>query len=404
MDHGGSQAYTITPDEGYDIDDVLVDGVSVGAVTSYTFSSVDDVHTIAASYKVKNWTITATAGSGGSISPSGAVSVQHNDDQSFTITPDLDYHVADVLVDGVSVGAVTTYDFTNVTADHTIEASFAIDTFTITASAPAANGSIAPAGATTVNYGGSQAYSITPDLGYHVADVLVDGVSVGAVTTYDFTNVTADHTIEASFAIDTFTVTASVNGGNGSIAPAGATTVNYGGSQAYSITPDLGYHVADVLVDGVSVGAVTTYDFTNVTADHTIEASFAIDTFTITSSAGANGSIAPAGATTVNYGGSQAYSITPDLGYHVADVLVDGVSVGAVTTYDFTNVTADHTIEASFAIDTFTITVQRRRPTAPSPRPGPPPSTTAGPRPTASPPTSATTSPTCWSTGSAWAR
>ena len=148
---------------------------------------------------------------------------------------------------------------------------------------------------------------------------------MGAVTTYDFTSVTADHTISASFAIDTFTITAS-SGPTASVTPAGDTTVNYGGSQSYAITPDLGYHVADVLVDGVSVGAVTTYDFTNVTADHTISATFAIDTFTITASSGANGSVTPAGDTTVNYGGSQSYAITPDLGYHVADVLVDGVS------------------------------------------------------------------------------
>jgi len=75
-----------------------------------------------------------------------------------------------------------------------------------------------------------------------------------------------------------------------------------------------------------------------------------VQSHTITSSAGANGSISPLGATSVNHGGSQAYTITPDLGYHVADVLVDGASVGAVTTYDFTNVTANHTIEASFAL------------------------------------------------------
>ena len=54
--------------------------------------------------------------------------------------------------------------------------------------------------------------------------------------------------------------------------------------------------MADVLVDGVSVGAVTSYTFTNVTANHTIAASFAINTYTITATAGANGTIEPAGA------------------------------------------------------------------------------------------------------------
>jgi hypothetical protein len=72
-------------------------------------------------------TVTASAGSNGSISPVGPVSVNSGANQSFTITPNSNYHVADVLVDGVSVGAVTTYSFTNVTVDHTISASFAVD-------------------------------------------------------------------------------------------------------------------------------------------------------------------------------------------------------------------------------------------------------------------------------------
>src|SRR5207245_2155880 len=134
--------------------------------------------------------------------------------------------------------------------------------------------------------------TITPDAHYHVADVLVDGVSVGALTSYTFSAVAANHTVDASFAIDAYTITASA-GANGSIAPPGVTTVNYGGSQAYTITPDAHYHVADILVDGVSAGAVTSYTFSTVAANHTIDASFAIDTYTITATAGANGAIAP---------------------------------------------------------------------------------------------------------------
>ena len=76
-----------------------------------------------------------------------------------------------------------------------------------------------------------------------------------------------------------------------------------------------------VLVDAASVGAVTTYTFNNVTANHTISASFAINAYTITASAGADGNIDPTGAVTVNYGASQTFTITPNTGYHVADVL-----------------------------------------------------------------------------------
>ncbi len=149
----------------------------------------------------------------------------------------------------------------------------------------------------------------------------------------------------------TYIITASA-GANGSITPSGAVTVNSGASQTFTIAANTGYHVAGVLVDGSSVGAVTSYTFTNVAANHTIAASFAINTYTITASAGANGSITPSGAVTVNSGANQSFSIAANTGYHVAGVLVDGSSAGAVTSYTFTNVTANHTIAASFAINT----------------------------------------------------
>ena len=354
VNHGASQAFTITPDTNYHVADVVVDGSSVGAVTSYNFDNVIADHTVSATFAINTHTITATAGPNGSITPSGAVSVNHGANQTFAITPDTGYHVADVLVDGSSVGAVTSYSFDNVTADHTISATFAINTYTIMASA-GAYGTISPSGAVSVNHGGSQSFSITPNAGYHVLDLVVDGVPVGAMTSYDFTNVTAPHTIYATLAINMYTVTATA-GSSGSITPSGAVSVNHGTNQTFAITPDTGYHVADVAVDGSSVGAVTSYTFTSVTADHTISATFVINTYTINASAGVNGTISPSGAVSVNHGASQGYTITPDANYHVVDVLVDGASVGAVTSYNFTNVTAPHTISVTFAINTYTIT------------------------------------------------
>ena len=72
----------------------------------------------------------------------------------------------------------------------------------------------------------------------------------------------------------------------------------------------------------------------------------------ITSTAGAGGTIAPLGNQTVPINGSQNYTITPNNGYSILDVKVDNVSVGAVSSYTFTDVTANHTIDATFAANT----------------------------------------------------
>jgi len=74
--------------------------------------------------EIPDHTITASAGPGGSISPSGLVSVNDGANQSFQIIPDFGYIIIDVKVDGASVGKVSSYTFSNVSSDHTIEAIF----------------------------------------------------------------------------------------------------------------------------------------------------------------------------------------------------------------------------------------------------------------------------------------
>jgi alpha-N-arabinofuranosidase len=141
-------------------------------------------------------------------------------------------------------------------------------------------------------------------------------------------------------------------GANGSVDPAGERSVVEGGGQTYSIMPDPGYIIEDVLVDSVSVGAVSSYSFTDVTTNHTLSASFIEDPdavyYSLTAVAGANGSINPAGEVSVLEGFGQTFSITADSGYAIQDVQVDGISVGAVSSYSFTDVTTNHTLSASF--------------------------------------------------------
>jgi len=81
--------------------------------------------TVTATFAVNTtYSITATAGTGGTISPSGLLAVSGGTGKTFTIAPNTGYTISGVKVDGVSVGAVTTYTFSNVTANHTIAATF----------------------------------------------------------------------------------------------------------------------------------------------------------------------------------------------------------------------------------------------------------------------------------------
>ena len=317
--------------------------LDVGKVTSYSLTSLNDATTYyfavtaydtagntsgysnqatftTATLPPPNplYTLTASAGSGGTITPSGALVVSQGANQTYSITPGTGYKVAGVTVDGASVGAVSSYTFSNVAANHTIAASFAASTtnnYTVTASA-GTGGSISPTGATSVASGASQAYTVSPSTGYYTVSVTVDGTVVATnqgFYNYTFSNVAANHTISATFALAMYHVVASVGTG-GSITPAGTTAVSYGASSTYTITPSTGYKVASVTVDGASVGAVTSYTFSSVAANHTIAATFTTGSSTVFA---------------VNSAGAQYKSVAGDT--YLADTKFTGGSTNSTT-------------------------------------------------------------------------
>ena len=106
-----------------------LDGENNMTVTIHTGSTGNRTYTAhwrynGSGHSYSYYTIKATAGAGGSISPSGNVSVREGRDQTFTITPDKGYAVANVKIDGKSIGAVKSYTFENVRRTHTIEVIF----------------------------------------------------------------------------------------------------------------------------------------------------------------------------------------------------------------------------------------------------------------------------------------
>lgn len=163
-------------------------------------------------------------------------------------------------------------------------------------------------------------------------------------------NVTENMSYTAEFAINTYTITIAA-GENGEITPASEQTVAYGSNATFTITPNAGFFIASVLVDNVSVGLPTSYTFNNISENHTISATFSNvspTTHAITATAGQNGSISPSGVVPVVENGDITFAISATNGYSIKDVLVDGVSVGNVSSYTIENATAAHTIVAEF--------------------------------------------------------
>ncbi len=230
------------------------------------------------------------------------------------------------------------------------------------------NGTISPAlpvGVPTADPPTDVTFTFTPDPGYHVDSIVIDGgMPMAAAPSHTFTAVAADHTIHGNFAINEYPITASA-GPNGTIAwsnvqnplPAVSATTDAMVQHAkmyktYEFLPDPGYQVAQVLVNGVPLpGKPTYYTFSNVTAAQTISVSFEIQTFTITPTAIGGGTITPSVPTAVTFGTDQTFTMTPNPGFHLSEVRVDGALVPTTNTYTFTNVQAAHTISATFVSD-----------------------------------------------------
>ncbi len=245
---------------------------------------------------------------------------------------------------------ITNPDGQNVTATGCINVIPAVITHTVTPSVSGGNGTIAPSTPQTVNDGATTSFTLTPNPGFHINTV--GGTCGGSLAGNVFTTaaVLADCTVDASFAIDAHTVTPSVSGGNGTIAPSTPQTINDGATAAFTLTPDPGFRIDTV--GGTCGGSLAGNVFTTapVLVDCTVVASFVLNTHTVTPSVtGGNGTIAPSTAQIVNDGATIGFTLTPDPGFHIDTT--GGTCGGSLAGSVFTTnpVVADCTVIASFA-------------------------------------------------------
>lgn len=388
---------------------------------------------------VESYDITATAGEGGTITAEGLadgkVSVTEGESATFTITANDGYEVSDVKVDGTSVGKRTSYTFENVTAAHTIEATFAFANYTaanpfefpttkgttktleaeyattiteacgatewrceVNSEAWASNGKYinslnktstgadsvayaynAPVAGTykvTVTY---RSGSDTNKLAWSEQDGKITASQV-ATPNSKVNNVLQAKTVEFNMVVTTAGAGTLVFTAPDGDSPqtdkfdielvkladeADLTELQTAITNAEAIlnAADKDKYSAAALVELqelVNAGkqlttASSQADVDAKKAEITAKTADIQTQFTITATAGNGGTIAPTGATKVYKGTSKAFTITPNEGYHVDSLTVDGTAVNVVTEYTFSDVTANHTIAVTFAKDAVTV-------------------------------------------------
>jgi len=269
--HGSFVTLTATPASGYTF--IGWSGNLSGMTNPATITMTGNKTVTASFTALPTYTLTPSAGPGGTIAPNTPQTVSQGSSKYFAITPSAGYHVLDVTVDGSSVGPVTIYTFTNVQASHTIHATFAPDAYTLTVTPPV-NGTVTKdPDQATYAYGTSVILTATPSPGYLFtgwSGSLTGSTNPGTVT------MNGNRTITATFtAIPTYTLTVTPSplaGGSVAKSP-DASSYALGTVVTLTATPALGYTFT-----GWSGGLTGTTNPVTITMDgnKTVTATFAV--------------------------------------------------------------------------------------------------------------------------------
>ncbi len=200
------QKYAMTPGDGWFVSKVLVDGKSVGAVTEYIFKKVSANHTISVEFtdsESESYTVSASSGTGGSISPNGNITVTAGDSIEFTMTADDGYELDTLKVDGSNVSVSgNTFTLTNIQKDQTVAVTWKLKTYTVTGTVRNSQyGTISPVSA-IVEHGSDAVISFTPEDGnketirYWINGTVTNAKGSTGVT---ISNVTSNQTVEVEF-------------------------------------------------------------------------------------------------------------------------------------------------------------------------------------------------------------
>lgn len=204
VNYGSTTSFTVTPDTGFEIASVSGCGGTLDGST-FTTAAVTANCTVSASFSLRSYNLTASAGTGGGISPA-SVDVTHGDSTSFTLSTDTGYEIAAVTGCGGTLDG-STYTTGTITAACNVSASFSLIQIAVSTNA-GANGSISPT-SRDVAYGNTTSFTITPASGYQIESVTgCDGSLSGS--TYTTAAITAECSVSATFSESNVTPTDAV--------------------------------------------------------------------------------------------------------------------------------------------------------------------------------------------------
>ncbi|MDR0207370.1 MAG: chitobiase/beta-hexosaminidase C-terminal domain-containing protein [Bacteroidales bacterium] len=363
VEHGTSQTFYFTPITGYQVAKVLIDGIENPAAAFngfFTFVNITQGHTIHVTFTIKIFAITTTFSPGGNVYPAGIQYVEYNTHSPiFVFNPDPGYIVKQAIIDGINDPLAVyngEYRFLNVDANHTIYVVFAKDKYTVTASTTP-GGVINPAGEVVIPTGTDKTFFFEPYAGYQLARVIIDGINhPDAVQAgfYTFVDIMNDHSIEAQFEKKLYQIFLPDTNEGAVVVPVGgsSTSVEYGAQFNFVVAPLEGYTQSEfsVRANNIVIQAIGgIYSIYNISIDQYITVDgLELNTYTITAKANMGGIIKPAGIYQVKHGDSKTFEMVPNQEYKVSDVVVNGVSEGAITFYTFHNVKANGTLNAYF--------------------------------------------------------
>ena len=341
---GQSCTVHATANSGYTFVNWTENGTQVSTNANYTFTVTGNRNLVAnfqAQPQQYTISVSANPSNGGIVSGGGT----YNQGQSCTVsaTANSGYTFVNWTENGTQVSTNANYTFT-VTSNRNLVAHFTTQGYVITAIAePSVGGVVTGSGG--YNYGETCTLTATANAGYTFQKWTKNGTQVSTNPTYSFT-VTESATYTAHFNAQSYTITVAANPSNaGSVSGGGSYT--YGQTCTVTASANNGYEFTNWTENGSQVSTNASYSFT-VTGNRNLMANFAQNTHTIYASAGANGIITPSGTITVAHGANQSFSMIPDSDYEVQEIYIDGNPIGAMTSYTFTNVTADHYIHVTF--------------------------------------------------------